>query len=286
MKTVSLELADIIDCILFDYTEHKQVSTKYIELKSDLSKLVEIAYSQTISPLITFNSECIFELPYRSMGAINTTHLFGIDEIIILSFYLKNRSRYKNVLDLGANIGLHSIFLGKLGYNVRAYEADPDTYDVLLSNIKLNNLVNVEAINSAVASYDGEAEFTRVCGNLTGSHLSGAKSHPYGELEKFSVNVVGISKYFELFDLVKMDIEGQEADVFCSIPFTTLAKVDIIMEINGDDNALAVFQYANMACVNLFVQRNAWSKALTLEDLPRSHRDGSVFVTSKDSMPW
>ena len=50
-------------------------------------------------------------LPYFSMGAINSTHLFGLDELILFSFYNNTKKIYKKVADLGANIGLHSIVL-------------------------------------------------------------------------------------------------------------------------------------------------------------------------------
>ena len=36
-------------------------------------------------------------LPYYSMGAINSTHLFGLDELILFAFYTKNKNRYKKV---------------------------------------------------------------------------------------------------------------------------------------------------------------------------------------------
>jgi len=56
--------------------------------------------------------------PYRSFGTINTVHQFGLDELILFSFYYFNRRNYKTVVDIGANIGLHSTILAKLGYHV------------------------------------------------------------------------------------------------------------------------------------------------------------------------
>ena len=39
--------------------------------------------------------------PYKEMGAINTLHLFGLDELIIFSYYIINKGRYKKVADIG-----------------------------------------------------------------------------------------------------------------------------------------------------------------------------------------
>src|SRR5215831_87156 len=46
--------------------------------------------------------------PYHQMGAVDSLNLFDLDELIIFSFYWLNRQRYQRVLDIGANIGLHS----------------------------------------------------------------------------------------------------------------------------------------------------------------------------------
>ena len=53
--------------------------------------------------------------PYYEMGAVDSLNLFDLDELIIFSFYWTNRNRYRRVLDVGANIGLHSIILSKCG---------------------------------------------------------------------------------------------------------------------------------------------------------------------------
>ena len=62
---------------------------------------------------------------YFEMGAINSLDLFGLDELIIFSFYWQNRNIYTSVADIGANIGLHSVILGHMGYSVTSFEPDP-----------------------------------------------------------------------------------------------------------------------------------------------------------------
>ncbi len=124
-------------------------------------------------------------LPYTKMGKITSLDLFGLDELLIFSWYLNNQKHYKNVADLGANIGLHSILMSKLGWTVQAYEPDPDTVSKLKKNLNLNSISNVFVHNKAVSNSDGSANFIRVKGNLTGSHLAGAKENPCGELDFF-----------------------------------------------------------------------------------------------------
>lgn len=265
---------------------HVQSSSNYQVLNKKLSKVIASAYDTTSSPTFLLTDNITFSLPYYDMGNINTTHLFGMDELIILSFYLKNKNHYKNVLDLGANIGLHSIVLSLLDYQVTCFEADPETFRVLKQNLELNNCKKIKPINEAAASFDGKAEFTRVCGNLTGSHLSGAKSNPYGELDKFEVKVNNIGNIAKEFDLIKIDIEGQEADVLTSISSEDALKIDFMMEINGEKNAKTIFDYSLQVGLNIFLQKNNWKKVNSLAELPLSHREGSVFLSSKNEMPW
>ena len=57
------------------------------------------------------------------MGAIDSLDLFGLDEMIIFSYYYNNRNRYNKVVDVGANIGLYSIYAAKTkNCNVFSFE--------------------------------------------------------------------------------------------------------------------------------------------------------------------
>ncbi|MER2492201.1 FkbM family methyltransferase [Catenovulum sediminis] len=286
MKLIQLNLVSLLGDIISAPHEHASHTLKYDEWKHSATKLVEQAYVNSDTPDIMVEDGTYFNFPYVDMGNINTKHLFGIDELIILGFYIRNRSLYRSVLDLGANVGLHTLTLLSLGYKVLAYEADPQTAEMLRQHLNINNF-DIETVkNSAAASYAGEVQFTRVCGNLTGSHISGAKKSPYGKLEMFNVKVDNVCELFNQFDLVKMDIEGQEADVFCGVPRSSWESTDVIMEINGLDNAHKIYEQAKRLGLNLFIQKRGWRIAKSIDDLPLSYKDGSVFVSYKKVMPW
>jgi FkbM family methyltransferase len=226
-------------------------------------------------------------LPYKAMGAIDTLDLFGLDELIIFSYYLKNKDIYKTALDIGANLGLHSIVLGKLGYAVSAYEPDPSHYSILKQNLELNGVAaSVTATQAAVSDSNGSSEFVRVLGNTTGSHLAGSKSSPYGALDRFPVDTIDIRCTIDAVALAKVDAEGHEAVLLRAIDRARWLKLDAFVEIGTPANATIIFEYFADSPINIFSQKTGWQKVLSITEMPDSHREGSIFITGRTGMNW
>lgn len=224
--------------------------------------------------------------PYYRMGAVDSLNLFDFDELIIFSFYWLNRNRYRRVADIGANVGLHSIILEKCGFETRSYEPDPQHFEVLQRNLKLNNCLKVEASNSAVSAKSGEAEFVRVLGNTTGSHIAGSKLNPVGKLERFMVKTEPIQPIIDWADLLKIDVEGHEKEILLATFYENWLATDAIVEMGNEKNAKSIFDYFNKIGVNLFAQKVNWQLVEKFEQMPTSYKDGSLFITLKKNMPW
>jgi FkbM family methyltransferase len=227
-----------------------------------------------------FGSFGILSLPFLKMGNITTLDLFGLDEIILFAWYEKNKDKYSHVADLGANVGLHSILMSKLGWEVNAYEADPNTVIILTSNLEKNNSKNVLINNKAVSVNDGNAKFIRVKNNLTGSHLAGAKENPYGALDTFDVPTLSIKKIMSTCDFMKIDVEGSEADIIKITNSDDWQKVDAMMEIGSSTNSQIIFDHLNQIGVNMYSQKNSWELVSSVEQLPHHHTEGTVFCSS------
>lgn len=226
------------------------------------------------------------KLPYFKMGAIDSTHLFGLDELMIFSFYRANKNRYKKASDIGANIGLHSIMMSRCGWTVSCFEPDPIHVEKLQSNLSLNGINTVTVNQKAVSDKEGSLEFIRVKGNTTGSHLSGAKESPYGELDKFTVQVSAIADIMAQSDFIKMDVEGHEAHIIQSTTARQWANVDMMVEIGTPTNAQLVYEHLKKIGVNAFSQKKGWGLVATLGDVPKSYKEGSLFISAKAQMPW
>jgi len=224
--------------------------------------------------------------PYHAMGNIDSLNLFDLNELLIFAFYHGNRGRYARALDLGANLGLHSIMLSRCFAEVRSYEPDPVHFALLQTNLAANGCGNVTAIQAAASTADGEAEFVRVKGNTTGSHLAGAKKDPYGALDRFPVQVRDVTAEIEWADLVKLDIEGHEGELIPAIAPDIWAGVDALVEIGTPENAALVFEHFRDGPVRLYSQHLNWGQVTALEQMPTSHRDGTLFMTRAAAVPW
>lgn len=265
---------------------HAHGSRTYDLLKQVARREVESLFYEVEPKVREFKPFGELVLPYHKMGAIDSLNLFDLDELIIFSFYWANRKRYHRVLDIGANIGLHSIILSKCGYEVRAYEPDPQHFAILQRNLALNDGSGVLAFQAAVSRQAGEMEFVRVLGNLTASHIAGAKPNPYGDLERFPVRVEAIQPLIEWADLIKLDVEGHEREVILATSREQWLKTDALVEIESASNAAAVYQHLTNLGVNLFSQKTNWQPVRSVDDMPTSYREGTLFVTGKKGMPW
>ncbi len=265
---------------------HAHGTNTYVFLKQIIRKEVENLFSssETLGREFKPFGELIF--PYYKMGAIDSMNLFDLDELIIFSFYWINRKKYQCVVDIGANIGLHSIILNKCGFKVRAYEPDPKHFEILQRNLSLSNCSDVDTFNMAVSNKAGVMEFVRVLGNTTGSHLAGSKANPYGDLERFPVKVESIASIIKGADLVKLDAEGHEKEIILTTNLNHWLNTDALVEVENKDNAVAIYEHFKKLGVQLFSQKINWKQVRDAGDMPTSYREGTLFATCRSEMPW
>jgi FkbM family methyltransferase len=278
-------LENVFNALLESPKLHYRTSAFYALNKEVVLQSIKELFSSLEGRPSSFGPFGDISLPYTKMGAINSLDLFGLDELIIFAFYYKNRNRYKKVIDIGANLGLHSIILSRCGFAVKSFEPDPWHYELLLKNLNSNSANNVMPFKQAVSINDGEAEFVRVLGNTTGSHLAGSKDS-YGEKEKFTVSVCAAKPLYEWADFAKIDAEGHEKELLQIASFELMQNLDIMVEIGNPENAKAVFKHFNDIGINMFSQKLGWNPVKSIEGMPTSHREGSLFISSKTQMPW
>ena len=150
----------------------------------------------------------------------------------------------------------------------------------------MNGSNRVKAFQQAVSSRSREAEFVRVLGNTTSSHLAGSKSHPYGELETYVVDTEAIGPLMAWADLMKLDVEGHEKEILLSTARADWSHTDALVEVENERHAALIYEHFERMGVSLFSQKTNWQRVSRASAMPESYREGSLFISLKDRMPW
>lgn len=215
-----------------------------------------------------------------SFGNVSWEDLFADKEQAIFDFFAANANRYRHALDIGANIGVHTLLMREAGWMVRAFEPDPVHFELLRRNYARNakhgdGNFPAELIRAAVSTEDGEATFVRVLGNTTGSHLKGAKQ-PYGELEEFTVPTVDVRPLFDWADFCKMDCEGHEVALIQTLK--PGHNVEIMAEVGSEKNAKRIFDHCRHIKSRMWSQKRDWLEVQFFLDMPIHHSEGALFI--------
>lgn len=224
------------------------------------------------------------EMPYVSMGNVDSYHLWGDPEPQIFAIYWHNRQRWSKALDIGANIGLHSILLAKCGFEVKAYEPDFETFQHLEKNLEMNHVRDyVTPCIAAVANENGEANFIRVHNNLTGNHLEGFKDS-YGPRSKVLVATVDCKPLWRWADFAKIDCEGNEAAILCDTTAKDWTHLSAVVEVRNSANAAAIYRHLSELEVPLWSAKREWKRVTIFGDVPAANREGPLFIGHRG--PW
>ena len=270
------------------FKSHGRGENYFNSLEANLLNAIDKVHNSMSSAEISFAELGLIKFPFFEMGQINSTKLFGLDELILFSFYYANRDRYKKTLDLGANIGLHTLVMKKLGFQVTSYEPDSVHLAQFKKVMKLNDLGTEGLTPTAISDKRGTMEYIRILGNTTGSHLLGSKEEVYGVTEIVSVEVDDILEVLNQgeFDFVKMDVEGHEVVLLNRITAESIATTDIMLEIGSEKNAKDIFKILSDKKIPAYAQKINWSRVEKLEDLPYHHTHGSLFLSMQGPPNW
>jgi FkbM family methyltransferase len=128
------------------------------------------------------------------------------------------------ILDIGANIGLHSLYLARVfpRAKVLAFEASPRVFDDLYINLSLNKCNNLEVYNTALGSSQGEMVFYEPSGR--GIENRGLGSfNPDNVPEDFAKVTLQVDTVDSLItkklgadekvSMIKIDVQGHESQV-------------------------------------------------------------------------
>ena len=128
---------------------------------------------------------------------------------------LKNEEIY--VLDIGANIGWYSLFIGKYGYNILSFEPSNVNYYVLKKNYCLNRELNVTFIKKGLYSEEKICDYYSSSNNIGNGIVFCDKQENLTDLNKTGEALLTKLSIYQSFllknnlALIKIDVEGMEA---------------------------------------------------------------------------
>ncbi|TSC85744.1 MAG: FkbM family methyltransferase [Microgenomates group bacterium Gr01-1014_16] len=141
-----------------------------------------------------------------------------------------------NVVVIGAQIGVYTTLAAQKAYRgkVYSYEPFPESFALLKENVAFNGLKNVRAFNVAVSD-SIKKKILYVSSSNTGAH----SLFPDNTKRKLEVKTTTLAKVIsdnklKQIDLLKMDVEGCEYEIFLNASDKTLKKIRrIIMEYHN-----------------------------------------------------
>lgn len=145
--------------------------------------------------------------------------LYNSGESDVISDILKSHDEDGNLLDVGANIGIYTCFVGKIlnkGKTI-ACEPHPVNYSQLKRNIKLND-INAMAKQTALFDQEGEIQFdmkSTEAGEGHGQINMGSDNNE--TVDTICGDTLFTSEGYDIPATIKIDVEGAEVNVLAGL---------------------------------------------------------------------
>lgn len=188
-------------------------------------------------------------------------HYYQLDETLCLIDELFKSNKYKIklpfndpvIVDIGANIGLATLYFKNLYPKSRiyAYEPNPKIYNILQKNAQLNELSHVYIFRKAIVSNKCRSQ-KKIFYIVNNSTLSSFIYHVDFEQFGYKKKQIITTKFNKIFDnilyadLLKIDIEGSESSLVSDILNNSYRIGFIIIEFHDFLNENFIKHYKSL----------------------------------------
>lgn len=133
------------------------------------------------------------------------------------------------IIDIGAHIGCFSIACAKKAKHskIYLYEPHPENFKFLKRNLKINKIDDAHPFNYAVLNKKGKSKL--FFGEFSYSHSLYMKSESYVFVKTVSLKDIFDDNKINKCDYLKIDAEGSECDIICSLPAEYFSRINIIV---------------------------------------------------------
>jgi len=201
------------------------MAERMITGKVDLKVLSESKVKASIS-LHGVNSEIILRKNTSDFLVLNQVifqnEYSPLNDLVLEHGYKEN---IKVIVDAGANIGLSALYFSSLFPNATVYAIEPSrgNFLILLENIEANDL-KVVPLNNALLSSKGRVKSINTFRDRRDWSTQVVRSDSEGDTD--AIALLDLIEDFDLdeIDILKMDIEGHEVELFGSEEFLTVLE--------------------------------------------------------------
>lgn len=149
--------------------------------------------------------------------------------------------------DIGANVGMYTLYAAKKGVTVCAFEPEASNYWILNRNLDINELQDrVDALNVALSNKSGLTTF------FLSKVMSGTAKHPglssegRREHRRTAIGYTGrdIARIFDLPSptSIKIDVDGHELAVLQGLDLEDQALRQLQVEVRDNSDAERIFE--------------------------------------------
>ena len=178
-----------------------------------------------------------------------------VNEIALYNLYTNNFSIKKEdiVVDVGAHIGIFSVYASKLASKGQVYALEPvkENFRILSTNKNLNNSDNLKIFNKGLFNSSKELEISLDTPNNTAKFTLYGKGKITEKIRLESFDTFIKQNKLKKIDFLKMDCEGSEYEIFFNLSKNNLKKINkIVLEYHNLDSK------KNYKELVLFFERN------------------------------
>lgn len=218
------------------------------------------------------------------LGKEETEYIYS--EVFIEQQYIRHGITINEgdcIFDIGANIGLFSLFMSNLQKNVKIFAFEPikPIFDVLQANVSLHSIPNISLLNYGLSSNNNSVQlftfYPNMPGNSTIRPLEKIEQRDVmdavlnqdmveylfqseesrGELRTLSsvINQLDVNS----IELLKIDVEGEEYEVLKGLKSNDWSKIkQVVAEVHDTEGRLdKVEALLKRNGFNITVERNS-----------------------------
>jgi FkbM family methyltransferase len=262
---------------------YKNLKRKYF-LRNIIKKLIG---KRTIE--VFFND---FKLHARLTSAIEAKVIFDeYDEMIILNLVKKYASKGYDFIDVGANIGLHSLTASSANKSIEifSFEPEPNNYLSFIKNIGLNEFNNIRPFCIGLGNTNTTISLNINEGWNKGKHsikvnfndLQSKINIPVTQLDNFCENINGNHL------IIKIDVEGYEKEVLegakkvLNKTENIILIIELLEEINGANICQEIIAFLIKNNFNMLFKIDSNNELLEVVKYEGS--SDYIFIKGKDA---